>query len=166
MISRFQTLVAVMLASLVLGAVAPAWAKKTYTPCPPGRYVVRGAPLIVGPVPLEHDAITYGDEVAIDSGCAPVTPIRVKATKAGTRSCSATSPYAFTVSKKRAMFRTFASFAGVASPDSRASHPEARRYRYNTSPVRRRGTSFAARPMDLERSRSSTFSPVTAQPRA
>ena len=74
-----------IVASFVL-VRSQAAAKSKFTPCPPGRYVIRGSQLIVGPGGnLPVDAIIYtGTQAGIVSGCAPTTA-KVKASKKGTQ---------------------------------------------------------------------------------
>jgi cysteine-rich repeat protein len=74
----------VLVASLGMG-VTPALGRK-FKPCDPGRYVVRGAPLIGGGgEPLGVDAVDYGRQIALESGCPPVKAKRPKASRKGTQ---------------------------------------------------------------------------------
>jgi hypothetical protein len=90
---------------LVMGAIAPALAKRT--PCPPGRYVVQqGSPLVVGATTVEAVQIDGdGKRFTVTlSGCQRTAKARVKAGRAGTR-ITATWPKSACVAGRKMKLR-------------------------------------------------------------
>ena len=78
-----RSLVLVVLALAIPAAAAP---RKRVEPCPAGRFLVQGTPLLAGAASSAADAIEIGTtRIAIGTACAPVAPKQYKGTAKGTK---------------------------------------------------------------------------------
>jgi PKD repeat protein len=74
--------IAILIATGCLAAVTTAVARKPIAPCPGGRFLVTGEPVIT-PAVAAPDTIVLGSTVSIGSGCPPVE-VKLKGSKRGT----------------------------------------------------------------------------------